>query len=118
MPKCKCNCGCQNNVREIDFELKLAVLSADPNADTQRLYFCENCKKGQHENTISSMSKRRSFPDHIVEAVLKKQNHKCARCDRILNVVDIHHLDGNRANNDISNCQALCPNCHAIITRS
>jgi len=26
---------------------------------------------------------------------------------------DYDHKNGNRSNNKISNCQALCPNCHA-----
>jgi 5-methylcytosine-specific restriction endonuclease McrA len=32
-------------------------------------------------------------------------------------VWDYDHIDGNRSNNKISNCQALCPNCHAKKTR-
>lgn len=60
---------------------------------------------------------RRGFPDYIKEEVLRKQNHRCAHCNRILNVVDWDHKDGNRSNNKESNCQALCPNCHAVKTR-
>lgn len=30
---------------------------------------------------------------------------------------DFDHIDNDRSNNDFSNCQALCPNCHAIKTR-
>ena len=44
-------------------------------------------------------------------------NHKCAHCKRILNVVDWDHKNGDRSNNQENNCQALCPNCHAIKTR-
>jgi hypothetical protein len=61
---------------------------------------------------------RRGFPDYIKEEVLRKQNHRCADCNRILNVVDWDHIDGNRSNNKESNCQALCPNCHAVKSRS
>lgn len=60
---------------------------------------------------------RRGFPDYVKEEVLRKQNHRCAHCNRILNVVDWDHKDGNRSNNKESNCQALCPNCHAVKTR-
>jgi 5-methylcytosine-specific restriction endonuclease McrA len=49
--------------------------------------------------------------------VLKDQNYKCAICKRGAGVWDYDHIDGNRSNNDISNCQALCPNCHAKKTR-
>ena len=61
---------------------------------------------------------RRDFPDTIKERVLKKQNHRCANCKRLLNVVDWDHKNRKRCDNSESNCQALCPNCHAIKTRT
>jgi hypothetical protein len=61
---------------------------------------------------------RRDFPDTIKESVLKKQNHRCASCKRLLNVVDWDHKNRKRYDNSESNCQALCPNCHAIKTRT
>ena len=44
--------------------------------------------------------------------------HKCAKCgynedERIL---EVHHIDENRNNNDITNLIILCPNCHKKIT--
>jgi flagellar biosynthesis/type III secretory pathway M-ring protein FliF/YscJ len=60
---------------------------------------------------------RHGFPDSVKEDVLRKQNHRCVYCNRVLNVVDWHHKNGDRSNNKESNCQALCPNCHADITR-
>ena len=68
-------------------------------------------RKGKHRE-------RRGFPDYIKEEILRKQDHRCAHCNKILNVVDWDHIDSNRSNNKESNCQALCPNCHAIKTRS
>ena len=61
---------------------------------------------------------RQHFSDSVKESILRKQNHKCAHCKRILNVVDWDHKNEDRSNNSESNCQALCPNCHAIKTRS
>jgi preprotein translocase subunit SecG len=61
---------------------------------------------------------RQHFSDSVKQNLLRKQDHKCAYCKRILNVVDWDHKNGNRSNNTESNCQALCPNCHAIKTRS
>ena len=60
---------------------------------------------------------RHDFPDSIKEKVLDKQHHRCADCNRVLNVVDWHHKNGDRSDNRESNCVALCPNCHAIRTR-
>ena len=28
--------------------------------------------------------------------------------------LEVHHIDGNYKNNDESNLQLLCPNCHAL----
>jgi len=61
---------------------------------------------------------RREFPDILKERILKKQYHRCANCKRLLNVVDWDHKNGKRYDNSESNCQALCPNCHAIKTRT
>jgi hypothetical protein len=60
---------------------------------------------------------RRDFTRVIRDNVLKRQNYKCGHCRRILNAVDFHHKNGDRSDNRERNCQALCPNCHAIETR-
>jgi hypothetical protein len=60
---------------------------------------------------------RRGFTRLIRSKVLKKQSHKCDHCRRILTAVDFHHKNGDRSDNRERNCQALCPNCHAIETR-
>ena len=44
--------------------------------------------------------------------------HKCAVCgwnedERIL---EVHHIDSNRENNEIDNLIILCPTCHRKIT--
>jgi hypothetical protein len=60
---------------------------------------------------------RKGFSQSVQRAVLRKQDHKCAHCKRLLNVVDYDHKNGDRSDNRESNCQALCPNCHAVKTR-
>ncbi len=44
--------------------------------------------------------------------------HRCAVCgyNNVLDILEVHHIDGNRANNDISNLIILCPNCHRLVT--
>lgn len=60
---------------------------------------------------------RRGFSQSIKRKILKKQKNKCINCKKFLIVFDFDHKNGNRADNSESNCQALCPNCHAIKTR-
>lgn len=52
----------------------------------------------------------------ISEDILK---HKCQKCNKTkwlgsLIPLELHHLDGDRENNNLSNLQLLCPNCHAL----
>ena len=61
---------------------------------------------------------RKDFSDPVKEKRLEKQHHRCADCNRVLNVVDWHHRNGDRSDNRESNCVALCPNCHAVRTRT
>ena len=60
---------------------------------------------------------RRDFPVSTKKLVSAFQNYRCNHCKRRLDVVNFDHIDGDRSNNSIFNCQALCPNCHARKTR-
>ncbi len=41
---------------------------------------------------------------------------KCNRCNfnDPIQILGVHHIDRNRHNNDLSNLEVLCPNCHSI----
>jgi hypothetical protein len=61
---------------------------------------------------------RRHFSGQVRQQVLDAQKYKCANCNLSISPPLVHydHIDGNHSNNDISNCQALCPNCHSLKT--
>jgi hypothetical protein len=42
--------------------------------------------------------------------------NKCERCgfDAVKEILGVHHKDRNRNNNELSNLEVLCPNCHSI----
>ena len=61
---------------------------------------------------------RKGFSQGTRERILRKQNHRCVYCRKVLRVIDYHHKNGNRSDDRENNCQALCPNCHAIKTRN
>ena len=61
--------------------------------------------------------RRRLFTAQTKRLVLKSQNFKCLICRTNVGTWDYDHKDGNRGNNKQSNCQALCPTCHAKKSR-
>jgi len=46
--------------------------------------------------------------------------HKCFNCgyDEYKEALEVHHIDGNRENNDVGNLMILCANCHTLVTRN
>ena len=60
---------------------------------------------------------RKQFSKLTQDLVLFSQKFRCKLCQTYLGVRDFDHIDGNSSNIDYSNCQALCPNCHAKKTR-
>jgi hypothetical protein len=71
----------------------------------------------RRRHKIKKSRERKDFHSYVKQNILRKQDHRCAHCRKILNVVDWDHKNGDRSNNQENNCQALCPNCHAIKTR-
>ena len=60
---------------------------------------------------------RRQFPKLTKQKTLVRQNFCCNSCGNPLEEIEFHHKNGNRADNRLENCEALCPNCHAKKTR-
>ena len=72
---------------------------------------------------------RRYFSRSQKTEVLKNQKNRCAnyghsifsiKCKNKFNdwvLPEWDHIDGNDSNNKISNCQALCSNCHSAKSR-
>lgn len=105
-----------------------------------KLYHCLNCKK-ENISTLQKSNKYcnnqcqkdyeyKSFikdwldgkitksSRHIKRYVLELQENKCAKCkiDTWLNepiVLELEHKDGDSSNNELSNLECLCPNCHS-----
>lgn len=54
-----------------------------------------------------------------LKAIIALRGHQCECCkskDWLNNPIplEVHHIDGDRLNNELSNLQLLCPNCHAL----
>jgi hypothetical protein len=84
-------------------------------------HFCSRaCKdKAQRLDGISDM-----HPSHYGSGnnyrslALREYIHKCEVCgyNRDVRMLQVHHVDGDRENNDIANLVVMCPNCHYSIT--
>jgi len=76
-----------------------------------------NWKNGLDDGYETNGTVRR----YIKRYLIKKNNHKCSECGwNKINPntnkcpLEIHHIDGNYKNNNESNLQVLCPNCHSL----
>jgi 5-methylcytosine-specific restriction endonuclease McrA len=64
------------------------------------------------------MTTRVSIPTAVKREIMIEASYRCAvpRCMSAL-AIDVHHIDGDPANNDPSNLIALCPTCHSAFHR-
>ena len=70
------------------------------------------CSRRCKENNFSIVSSRKRPYRLFV-------SNKCSNCGFIpmhICQLDVDHIDGNRNNNNISNLQTLCANCHRLKT--
>lgn len=91
------------------------------------LYFC--CR--EHKDLAQRLDSGEGFdimrPAHFGSGVglssyrakaFKNFEHKCAIClwDEDEDMLDVHHIDENRLNNELDNLIILCPICHRKLT--
>jgi hypothetical protein len=81
-------------------------IKKDPKRKTAKEYVETNI------NVKTYVLKHKLLEDKIKE-------YKCERCNNFewLGVkipLELHHIDGDRYNNDFNNLEILCPNCHAL----
>jgi len=61
--------------------------------------------------------KRKDFSESTKKATKQEQWYLCNYCKQPTQFWEFHHKNGDRANNSPSNCEGLCPLCHAKKTR-
>lgn len=73
---------------------------------------CDKVCRGQ------LMRKPKAATGETVRIWLKRRNliTECAKCSysERMEILVVHHKDQDRKNNDMSNIEVLCPNCHAL----
>jgi hypothetical protein len=71
--------------------------------------------KNARQKDWSGYNRRASLKPHVISL----RGHICEGCNNTewcgkLIPLELHHIDGDGVNNDLSNLQLLCPNCHAL----
>ena len=71
-------------------------------------------EKNQHKKRMVYLT-REPFSELVKQTTLQNQDGKCNMCNMSLsnNVIEYDHIDNDKTNNQLSNCQALCINCHS-----
>ena len=89
------------------------------------LHFCSRECKDNAQRISSGKDFDNIRPDHYGtatknyrEKAFKEYSHKCAVCgyDEDKDILEVHHIDENRENNEIDNLIILCPICHRKLT--
>lgn len=59
---------------------------------------------------------RKPIPARVEDQILFLADHTCCICNTLYKDVQIHHIDGNPANNDQANLIVVCLDCHSRVT--
>tara|TARA_B100001750_G_C15423829_1_gene554411 strand:+ start:747 stop:1184 length:438 start_codon:yes stop_codon:yes gene_type:complete len=78
------------------------------------IYAIIQIEKNQHKKRMVYLT-RESFSELVKQTTLQNQDGKCNMCNMPLHnyVIEYDHIDNDKTNNQLSNCQALCVNCHS-----
>ena len=78
------------------------------------IYAIIQTEKKQHKERMVYLT-REPFSELVKQTTLQNQDGKCNMCNMPLSnyVIEYDHIDNDKTNNQLSNCQALCINCHS-----
>ena len=81
-------------------------------------FYCSRTCGNLHKNALREESGEFDGSKNYRKKAFNNYPHECKVCgwnedERIL---EVHHIDGNRENNNIDNLCILCPTCHRKIT--
>lgn len=124
-----CSVECANNTKRNRIELECfecgkkfeRVKSKALNSSKHDRHFCSRKCKEKAQSLIGSCLEIRpdhygtgSQPKSYRKKAFNELDKKCNKCgyDKYLDILQVHHKDKNRLNNNIENLEILCPNCH------
>lgn len=98
------------------------------NLDHSSIITYDNVIKGENPNKgkidyskfvkVDSANYNNRVKESIKKNLIQIRGHKCEQCglsewQEQPIALELHHIDGNRCNNELENLQLLCPNCHS-----
>jgi 5-methylcytosine-specific restriction endonuclease McrA len=86
---------------------------------TGNMFCSRSCANSLNNTLFKSGANHYAYSgSNYREKALNIYPHKCMVCgyDEDERILEIHHIDENHSNNEISNLSVLCPNCHRKIT--
>lgn len=87
------------------------------------LYFC--CREHKDISQRIENNCIEIHPNHYNDGkasyrkiAFRNYSHECSNCkwDEDENILEVHHIDGNRQNSKLNNLIILCPTCHRKLT--
>lgn len=81
-------------------------------------FYCSKLCGNRHKNMLREQRGEWKNCEDYRAMAFKYYPHKCAICgwDEDGQILEAHHIDENRKNNDINNLMLLCPICHRKLT--
>ena len=78
------------------------------------IYAIIQTEKKQYKGRMVYLT-REPFSELVKQTTLQNQDGKCNMCNMSLSnyVIEYDHIDNDKTNNQLSNCQVLCINCHS-----
>lgn len=121
----KCSAEAQKNQIQAICEFCKKSFHCKPsrkNASKSGLLFCSRECKETAQNVIHRILKIEHYGDGKYRYSKRAKKYYCEFCeicnyDEYKQILEVHHIDFSRDNNDINNLIVLCPNHHSMITR-
>ncbi len=89
---------------------KTFQISQTPRYYYQRRFCSKECKRQAHISVGSFVP---------IELVRRRDHNRCAACGCAdVAILEVHHKDRDRQNNNLDNLILLCPNCHTKLHRN
>ena len=74
---------------------------------------CANINRTGIKYKIGSQKDKVKSQKILKLRLIENRGRKCERCDyNKYEILQVHHKDKNRNNNELSNLELVCPNCH------